>query len=474
MAREPLHALTAPLSLFVGAALWHAGWALTVPGPLDWDPAYYRDVAVQIAEGHGALTGAAWHRLGPDLPLPAPADLHWMPLPSRALVPGLWLWPDRGDQLMTVLFAAGWAPLAWLLARQLGVGARGAALAGLLAAGGGGYVRFLSTPDSIALMGLLGGLAWLAASAGRALPLAAVAALIALCRGDALLWSPCLALAVRSRGVAVTAAVAAVGPGANLLWQIRNVSIAGDAYVRSRERLAAALHIEELLRGEVGAHSGIARAGLVLAELREWVVTFLLSGVFLVAAAALVEAARRRREPLIQAWAAALVLAPAAALALAPAVAASGSLFRTGAGLFPLTCALAAVGATAADRAWGGARASAGLLAAGLLGSGALGLANLRVRPAPAVDCAALVPIPEVDPVVLSGRPLLVRAVCGPRAAVLGPDAAAVAADAARLGARWAWLPATDAAGLPTRADAARLLPGWREVSAGLYERGTP
>ena len=140
----------APLALFLLGLVVHGAWALTVAQPVDWDPAYYRGVAAAIAAGEGAQVGAIWSLAAPPPALPQPADLHWMPGPSRILVPGLLAWPARGDQAVSVLTAATWGPLAWALAGA--VDRRGAAglAAGALAVAGGAYARFLSTPDSIA------------------------------------------------------------------------------------------------------------------------------------------------------------------------------------------------------------------------------------------------------------------------------------------------------------------------------------
>ncbi len=76
------------------------------------------------------------------------ADLHWMPLPSRLLVPGLWLWPAHGDAVVTVIVAAVRGPLAAVLAGRLG-GARSVLwAAGLLGVLGNGYVRFCPPPTA--------------------------------------------------------------------------------------------------------------------------------------------------------------------------------------------------------------------------------------------------------------------------------------------------------------------------------------
>jgi hypothetical protein len=177
-----------PLGLALLGLLWHGLWATTVPGPLDWDPAYYRDVAQHILAGEGAVSGAAWQAALTAGPLPVPADLHWMPLPSRVLLPGLALWPARGDQLTTALLAAAWAPLAWALARALGLRPAAAALAGLWAATGLGWVRFLSTPDVFALYGVIGAVGWLAVLRGATGWAAASAVAAALSRGDGFLF----------------------------------------------------------------------------------------------------------------------------------------------------------------------------------------------------------------------------------------------------------------------------------------------
>ncbi|HNC99477.1 MAG TPA: hypothetical protein PKW90_25310, partial [Myxococcota bacterium] len=179
--------MRAPLALFLVAALLQLAWIAAVPFAFDWDSATYRAVALHIIEGRGATTGALWNLLNPAVTLPSPADLYWMPLPSRILVPALALHP-RGDQLLNALLAAGLAPLAFAFGRRLVPGRPAVAVgAALWAATGAMYARYLSIGDSVALHALLGSLGFWAMLRGRWGAATALAALAALTRNDGFL-----------------------------------------------------------------------------------------------------------------------------------------------------------------------------------------------------------------------------------------------------------------------------------------------
>ncbi|MCB9742766.1 MAG: hypothetical protein H6740_09210 [Alphaproteobacteria bacterium] len=464
-------ALWALLGLLV-----HAAWALTLPTPVDWDPLYYRGVAAHILAGDGAVSGALW-ALGWTPDLPYVADLHWMPLPSRILVPGLAVWAERGDQAVTVLLAAGWAPLAWLLARELGE-RRDARLAAALALGAGPYARFLSTPDSIALYGLLGGLGFWALSRRRLGGLMLVAALAALTRGEGFLLGLALGLGL---GGARGLLVAGAGLASTAAWMGRNLLVAGPVALTLRQRAADAPDYLAFVRGAPAELSPLGHLSLAWAQLPGALLTLGLIGLFLLQWPALLGAWRRRERPWVRAALGYATLAPAVVLVLAPAVGGSGSVFRTSAAVFPALCALAAVGAWEASRAAQAARGYPPLLLPGLLllgflvGSGAIGAANARVRPSPPDPCPALAGRPPGE-VVFAADPLRVDALCGRPAALLprGISPEEAAALAARYGVRVALPgdPVWDAEGvsaLPDEAEA--LLPGWRWEGA-LLTRG--
>ncbi len=226
-----------PLGLWALGVLVHGAWALTVAGPTDWDPAYYSEVAANLAAGEGAVTRAAWLHAWLPSALPQPADLHWMPLPSRVLVPEALL--GGWGQVTTVLLGACWAPLAWALARALGAAPGVALLAGVLGASGLGYARFLSTPDSIALYGVVGSVGWLALARSRlserSLPV--WAALAALTRGDGFLLG--LAWSGPRRWWAGLA-----GLGAFAAWQLRGVAVGGERFLALRRSVASAVSPE--------------------------------------------------------------------------------------------------------------------------------------------------------------------------------------------------------------------------------------
>lgn len=462
-----------PLGLAALALGWHGLWAMTVPGPLDWDPAYYRDVAQHILAGEGAVSSAAWQAALTAGPLPVPADLHWMPLPSRVLLPGLALWPARGDQLVTALLAAAWAPLAWALARALGLRPAAAALAGLWAATGLGWVRFLSTPDVFALYGVIGAVGWLAVLRGATGWAAAAAVAAALSRGDGFVLGAALGLGLGGARGALVASAGLLAAGGWGAWAVAS----GGAL--ALEIRAAALHAPDIgafIEG-VRAPRGIGpRLAALPAELGQLPATALVAGAGLLPLPALAGAALHRRRRAVGAALAFLVGAPLLGLLLAPAIAASGSPFRSGAALACLGAALGAAGIDALEhrlvaRGWRRGVLFWGVAVGAIAAAGGIGLGNRAARPEAPVDCGPLEGIP-VEAVVLTGRPLLVRARCGHSTVVLtrATPPAEVADRAARTGATYALLPEADVdRSVPLRADAARLLPGWTELRPGLF-----
>ena len=332
----------APALLFLAGLLYHGLWALSIPIPEDWDAQYYLLVAQHLAAGDGAVTQSLWNLSVLPGSLPLVADLHWMPLPSRVLVPGLWLWPAHGDQLVTVLLAATWGPLAWALARRLEATPALAMGAGLLATTGGVWVRLGATPDTYALYGALGGLGLLAVAHERPGLAAAVGLAAGLARNDGFLLAPCLAL-----GLAGTARwlVAASGPAAMALWALRNHLLAGGDYWQAR-RIATesgdylALY-DGALRDPVGLWGRVAAPFTHAAALGEYLVT---PGLLVLTLPTFVFAWSQRHVPWVRVYGAAFLGTALAALLAAPEVATHGTLYRSGIALWPAHAALGMLG----------------------------------------------------------------------------------------------------------------------------------
>ena len=383
------------LSLWLLALVVHGAWSLTVATPVDWDPAYYAAVARHIAAGEGAVTGSVVF-LG-QLPeaLPTAADLHWAPLPSRVLVPGVLLW-EHGDRLVNACLIATWAPLAWALARELGGSARVALWAGVLAASGLGYARMGASPDSIALAGALGGVALLALLRERPWILGLALAGLVLTRGDALCFLAGILLLLRGRMV-LTLALPAVAIAA---WFLRGQALGVEGLVESREALMAAGDYGAWLLGEPSERD-------VLRPLARLPVIYGLAfGLVLPLAAAGWD---RRLRPFAS-GAAGLAIGTSL---LVPALAESGTLYRSGAILVPGLCAMAAIGVDRIAR-W---RELHPGFAFGVLGGGALlmslglGARNAQLKPSVELLCPAL-----GDEVVFSDEPLLLELRCDARA----------------------------------------------------------
>lgn len=410
------------LALALLGLVVHGLWALTLPVPLDWDPQYYRLVATRILAGEGASLPVVWTLSAVPQALPAPADLHWMPLPSRVLLPGLLLWPEHGDQLVTVGLAACWGPLALGLARAAGAPREAALLGGLCASLGAGWVRFLSTPDSMALYGTLGGLAFLALARRQLPALLGLSALAALTRGDGFLLGLALALGgwrvLGWRGALLVAGSGLLAAGA---WQLRGVLVAGELALEGRRAAAGALDMAAFLEGTAGQAGPVERVRFALSEVDDGLRTVLVAGVGVLPPLALGGLWLCRQEAWARAAAVYAVLLGTVPLLLAPAVAASGTLFRSGAALAPAGCALAGLACwrvsewAVARRGYPRALLPGFLVVAVAVGSLGMGLGTLAAREAPELDCAA---VPE-GALVTTREPLAWGERCGAAAVYL-------------------------------------------------------
>ncbi len=459
--------LTPPKMLFVLALVWHMAWASTVATPSDWDPSYYLSVARHIAAGDGAVTDAVWN-LGylPDS-LRHPADLHWMPLPSRVLVPfmvlggGSW----AAGQLTAVLLAAGWAPLCWAWAERLDASIAVRWCAGLLGAIAGGYVRTITTPDSIALYGLLGGSALLAASRQWAVTLPLVV-LVALTRGDGFLLGFACALAWRKREGLV---IAAGGLLATLAWYGRCYVLAGDGWLALRERAANAVHLTDILSTTAPSAPGVVeRLWFLGGQLGTIVAVALVVSNGVLVWPALVELFKRRGDRGMWPIPAYALGFPIVIHLLAPAIAAEGSVYRSGAALFAPLAALATVGAANLTRRYHPLFLPGLLVAASLVASVLSGRQYMRVLSQLGADCEALAGVPRGAP-VLSYDPIGVEARCGHPGAVMarGSDLAPLVE---RYAFEWALVAPADYDNGTVRA-VDWSLSGWTKVNDRVWRR---
>lgn len=450
---------------------WHLPWAAGVTGPYDWDPSYYLGVAGAIRRGEGAVTDALWN-LGwlPDT-LRHPADLHWMPGPSRWLVPWLWLpLPDwRAAQLASGVLALGWAWLAVRYAERWGATASVATLAGLAAGLGGGYARWLVLPDSAALYGFVGGAALLEVSRGRAGPAAGWLALAALTRADGFLLALACGLAWPGRRW-----LAGVGPLAAGLWASRNAALVGGAAWELRARAATALRPEDWFRpGELPVATVSDRLGFLVAHLPDLGRAALLVTLGVLLPFLVLGAARLRpHDPGLRALLGYAIFAPPLLLFLAPAVAYEGSLFRSAAAVFPGLAALAVLGAAGLTRRYPPVFFAALLVGAfAAVSFVARRVATPFVNPFPDCEVLAAAGVPPGAP-LLSYDPLGTSTRCGHPGVILARelDEAELGSLAERYGVDWA-LAAPAGYASWTRGPAELGGLGWERVSERVWRR---
>lgn len=467
------------LQLYGAGALMATLVSWRVWEPVDWDPAYYVAVARHIAGGEGPMTGAVWSLGWTPPTLPYPADLWWMPLPSRILVPGLWLWPAGGDHLTTALVSAFWGPLAYLHARALGAEARAASVAGWLAAGGLAYAPFVGTPDSVALMGTLGGAATLSVLRGEIRWAAVWCGLAALTRNEGALLGPVLALGLTSwRGAA---AVAAPGPILAGLWHLRNYGIGGPDYLRARSLASNVVDVEGLTDLVLANAEPLGLVDRILWVLAHGVGPVALVWVFALPFPTIPLLLWKCRE---QAWVRGVAVwvlgVPWLLLVMAPGVTASGSLFRGSVAAMPavvglLGASLPALGAWGERQRGYDRRFLPGLV----VGAAALvGLAvTVSFTMGPTIDREALClqsgALPPGRP-MFHPMPLLAESRCRRPAVVLvrGMTSEQALELAARYGINDAFIP--NGADHLDEKDVAGLLPGWSPAGQGWWRAPPP
>ncbi len=219
------------------------------------DPAYYVDIARNLAAGKGFTENFLWTfidvggRIPANPHLPVPSNAHWAPLASMVQVPFIWLLgPTQLASLLPfVLIGALAAPLGWAIARDAGARPLVQVGAGILGAVPGLTTVFMAQPDNFALTMVLGGTAlWLTSrglrghlrsfvAAGFLIGLATLArtdgALLAAAPAAAFAWDRWRAW--RRRAAPVIPFVAAVGCAVAYLvvvgpWWVRQVEVFGS------------------------------------------------------------------------------------------------------------------------------------------------------------------------------------------------------------------------------------------------------
>ncbi|MFK7927342.1 MAG: hypothetical protein AB8H79_04090 [Myxococcota bacterium] len=323
---------------------WHALFASFIEGPNQWDSAYSWEVARHIARGEGAVTDAIWAMAWQPHTVRHPADLHWSPLPSRVLVPALWISESwRFVQLVPVLLAALWGPLAVLWARRLRASRTLQVLAGLMAATGLGALPFLGVPDSVGLFGVLGAGALLTASQGHVWRCALLCALAALTRGDGFLLGLACAVSLPwSR--AIWPAVA--GLAATAGWSLRSYALVGTSFFELRGRVSDARAVGDLLLLHAPPDLGVlARLEGMAASLPMSFVLGVLQTGLIPAALAVIALWGRRRDRSLWAVPAFVIVVLLVDNALAPGVASKGTIYRSLGATLPVVAALSMVGA---------------------------------------------------------------------------------------------------------------------------------
>lgn len=409
-------------ALFTFGVVWHAIFAALIEGPTQWDSAYTWEVARNLARGEGAVTDAMWTMAWQPEGIRHVADLHWSPLPSRILVPAMWVskhW--RATQVVSVIVAALWGPLGWSWGRRLGLHGGLRWLAGAVAVTGLGALPFLGVPDSVGLFGLVAGGALLAAATGRTGWCVMLCILAALTRGDGFLVG--LACAVSLPGwKGLWPALG--GLGTTALWSVRNLAVAGEGFLELRGRVSSARAVGDLLL----LHDPPGLSVLDRLTNGFWaipssiVLGVLMAGLLPAVVAGLAWVLRRRDRSLWALVAFGLLVVVVDNL-LAPGIASKGTTYRSLCALIPAISALAVVGATDVLRglprwllpavvAVGGVAISVGV---GRSMSGAFVVYD---------DCGALddAGVPADAP-ILAYEPLHVTARCGRPAVQIPPDA---------------------------------------------------
>jgi hypothetical protein len=457
------------VALFVLGLALRLGFYFGLPEVNDWDPAYYRHIALRLLDGH-TTTNVVWSYASPPATLEHPIDLHWMPLPSRILLPFLWLWPRFGDHALSMSLGAAWGPMAFTLARWMGADARERWLAGLFGAFGFAWIWQSAWPDAIALSGALGG--WLALSLhrGRTIQAALAAAAFALTRGDGFLLAPLLLLSWPDRRGALAAGA---GLAAWASWSARCALVGGPGWSTARSLAANALDRDAFVLGRHAPLGWTERAQHLLSAELGPIALFM---VFVLPLPALLALLPRAREPWLRGLLAYWLLMPPLVHFLVPGLVEGGTAVRSGASLVVLASAGFALGLGAVGRWSSRVRGyhpaflpTLGLVGWVLFSWVTVPLRSLAAGPLPA---ACDVGLPNDVP-AFSAEPLLTMGRCGRPGALLhkGMSRAELDAAATRYDLRWAIAAPESTSAAFDRDELRAFLVDWRETHTGVFER---
>lgn len=202
------------------------------------DAYYYANVAARLAHGQGLTADFVWSFLeAPDLtPLPVPSHRFWMPLATLVQAIGIAVFgPLLGDfragQIPLVIVACFLPPLAYALARALGITERAALAAAAIVGAGGLFAPAWVTADAFAIAAALGAAFFLlyrraAEGSVRDGALAGLAVgLLYLARAEAALFGlALLALAARPATRRAGLAGSAVALAIGVAWLARDLA----------------------------------------------------------------------------------------------------------------------------------------------------------------------------------------------------------------------------------------------------------
>jgi len=399
--------------LFTLALIVRVAAALLIDYAPYTDPAYYRLVADQLAQGHGFTVPVLWSflevggRLPTDPVLPVASNGHWMPLTSilaagSISVFGGLLGAARAAQLPTIVLGAALVPFTYLVSRELWESRFNAWVAALLVLLAGPLLVMIPLVDSFAIFGSAGAVAlWCAIRAVRSgrpgpwlLASAAAAGLATLARVDGLLLlvAPLAALLVRpvpmSRGVRIAWGAAALAAFAAVLgpWLVRDLSVFGSAFPSAGGHTLWITSYNEQFsishEPSLGSYLGWGAANIIGSKVGAWGElvgrsAVLLGGIFVIPFGVGLWRERTRRE--LAPFLAYLVVMFVAMGAIFTFHAPKGAYYHSALAWLPLGAGLAVANlgpaATSLGRAWPFLRRAAThrfLAVAGLLGALAL------------------------------------------------------------------------------------------------------
>jgi hypothetical protein len=353
---------------------------------------------------------------------------------------------------------------------------RNAALvAGGLIAFGGVYSPYLSSPDSFAIYGVIGGIALYATARSWWVPVVISVFLAALTRNDGFSLGLCMAVGFRG-----WPACAVVGSGllATAIWTGRNYLIGGAEYLEARFITTSTTDYVDLFDGVISSPASSAdRVTYIFTSGMDLLEFWFTPGLIFLTPFTLWATWSLRDNNWVRAFAIFALVIPIVSVIIAPAVVNHGTLYRSAAAVMVAHVTLGVIGLFNFAQFANKHRGYPAWFLPSIIGCGyiisSIGIGIVHVNEAIHADPCATLANRQTQAPVFSSQPLALELGCGVTGIMItnrmNSERAEAIAD--QYGIELAIATELEDEGSASITDLRRILTGWEEIEAGLFLR---